>query len=143
MELLPTYIADDEELDGLEEEERAPKEYGIDFKTGQLTGEIVEGKEAIKVWIWLALQTPRYRHYIYTWDYGSEAGDLIGQGYSEEYTEAEAQWMVEDCLLVNEAIEGISDFSTSIEGSTLSISFVANTIYGDVSFQGQEAVRAA
>ena len=51
--------------------------------------------------------------------------------------------LIRDCLLVNEAIEGISDFSTSIEGSTLSISFVANTIYGDVSFQGQEAVRAA
>ena len=29
-----------------------PKEYGINFKTGQLTGKIVEGKEAIKVWIW-------------------------------------------------------------------------------------------
>ena len=27
-----------------------PKEYGINFSTGQLTGQIVEGKEAIKVW---------------------------------------------------------------------------------------------
>ena len=44
MELLPTYIEDDEELDGLEEEERAPKEYGIDFKTGQLTGKSWRGR---------------------------------------------------------------------------------------------------
>ena len=36
-----------------------PKEYGLDFKTGQLTGEIVEGIEAIKVWIWNCLHVQR------------------------------------------------------------------------------------
>ena len=139
--LLPEYIEDDDELEGLEGEQKTPKEYGIDFGTGQLTGGTVEGKEAIKVWIWLALQTPRYRHYIYTWDYGNELEGLSGQGYSEEHTEAEAQWMVEDCLLVNEAIEGISEFSISIENDALTISFVANTIYGDIDFKGQAAAR--
>ena len=46
MSLLPTYIEDDEELEQ-QEESQTPKEYEIDFKTGQLTGNIVEGLEAI------------------------------------------------------------------------------------------------
>lgn len=135
--LLPAYIEDDEELEELEEEIKPPKEYGIDFKTGQLTGEIVEGKEAIKVWIWLALQTPRYRHYVYTWDYGNEFEDLIGRGYTEEYIEAEAQRMTEDCLLINEGIQSISEFSVSMEKDALTVSFIANTIYGDIEFTDQ------
>lgn len=48
MNLLPAYIEDEDEIEELEEEIKPPREYGIDFKTGQLTGEIVEGKEAIR-----------------------------------------------------------------------------------------------
>lgn len=141
--LLPAYIEDEEEIEELEEEIKPPKEYGIDFKTGQLTGEIVEGKEAIKVWIWLTLQTPRYRYYAYTWDYGNEFEDLIGRGYTEEYIEAEAQRMTEDCLLVNEDIQSISEFSVSMEKDVLTVSFIANTIYGDIEFNKQAIARPA
>ncbi len=132
--LLPEYIEEEIEIEEYEEESQTPKEYEIDFKTGQLTGKIVEGLEAIKVWIWLVLQTPRYRYYVYTWDYGNEFEDLIGQGYTEEYIEAAAQKMTEDCLLVNENIQSISNFSASIENDILTISFTANTIYGDIEF---------
>ncbi len=141
--LLPAYIEGDEELEGLWEAIKPPKEYGIDFKTGQLTGGIVEGKEAVKVWIWLALQTPRYRYYIYTWDYGNEFEDLIGQGYTEEYIEAEAQQMTEDCLLVNEDIQGITEFSVSMEKDTLTVSFTVDTLYGSIEFHNQAIARPA
>lgn len=137
MNLLPAYIEDGDEIEEMEEVIKPPREYGIDFKTGQLTGEIVEGKEAIKVWIWLVLQTPRYRYYIYTWDYGNEFEDLIGKGYTEEYTEAEAQRMTEDCLLVNENIQNITEFSVNMEGSALTVSFTANTIYGEIEFRDE------
>ena len=142
MGFLPSYIENDETL---EESEKitTPKEYEIDFKTGQLTGRIVEGLEAIKIWIWLVLQTPRYRYYVYTWDYGNEFEDLIGQGYTEEYIEAEAKRMTEDCLLINENIQSISEFSASMENETLTVTFTANTIYGDIEFKGQEIVRPA
>lgn len=143
MGLFPAYIEDGEELEGAQEESGPPREYGMDFKSGQLTGGIVEGREAIKVWIWLALQTPRYRHYIYTWDYGNEFEELIGKGFTKEYMEAEAQRMTEDCLLVNDSIQGIADFGLNMEGDTLTVSFTANTIYGDIEFQGETAVRPA
>lgn len=142
MGLFPTYIESDATTEETQES-KLPKEYEIDFKTGQLTGRIVEGAEAIKVWIWLVLQTPRYRYYIYSWDYGNEFEELIGRGYSEEYINAEAQRMTEDCLLVNEHIESITDFSVGMENDQLTISFTANTIYGTIQFDNEKIARAA
>lgn len=142
MGLFPTYIESETETEQTEES-KIPKEYEIDFKTGQLTGRIVEGAEAIKVWIWLVLQTARYRYYIYSWDYGNEFEELIGRGYSEEYINAEAQRMTEDCLLVNENIESITDFSVGMENDQLTISFTANTIYGTIQFDNEKIARAA
>lgn len=141
MGLFPTYIEDNVAGVEKQEENQVPKEYEIDFKTGQLTGNIVEGIEAIKIWIWLALQTPRYRYYVYTWDYGNEFEDLIGQGYSEEYIEAETKRMTEDSLLINKNIQGITNFAVNMENDTLTISFVANTIYGNVEFVEQEIAK--
>jgi phage baseplate assembly protein W len=115
-----------------EESVKIPREYEIDFETGQFTGKIVEGLEAIKVWIYLALNTARYRYLIYSWDYGSEIEDLIGQSFTEEYIEVEAKRIVEECLLINENIISISDFSTVIIDDKLTISFTANTILGEV-----------
>lgn len=142
MGLFPAYI-ENAETASTAEKIKMPKEYEIDFKTGQLTGRIVEGLEAIKIWIWLVLQTPRYRYYIYTWDYGNEFDDLIGQGYSEEYITAEAQRMTEDCLLVNENIQSISDFSVGMKNDQLLVSFTANTIYGSIQFSNEKITRAA
>lgn len=118
-----------------------PKEYGIDFETGQLTGKIVAGLEAIKVWIWLVLQTPRYRYYIYTWDYGNEFENLIGQGYTEEHIESEAKRMTEECLIVNKNIQGITKFNIKMTATTLTVSFTVETIYGNIEFQDQAIAR--
>lgn len=136
MSLFPTYI-ENHVVKTIEEKAVVPREYEIDFVSGQLTGKIVEGKEAIKIWIWIALQTPRYRHYIYSWDYGSEFEELIGQGYTKEYIDTEVQRMTEECLLINENIQSINNFSSDMEGSQLTISFTANTIYGEIEFIGE------
>lgn len=109
-----------------------PKEYGIDFSTGELTGDIVKGEEAVKVWIWLALNTPRYRHVIYSWDWGSEFEDLIGKGYSREHIEIEAQRMAEDALSTVPYVLGTKDVITDIQGDVLTCKVTAITSIGEV-----------
>ena len=47
----------------------------------------------------------------------------------------------EDCLSVNENIQGISDFSVSMENDVLTVSFVVNTIYGDIEFKDQQIAK--
>lgn len=132
MSLFPTYIENDEEIESEVDDKEIPREYEINFTSGQLTGRIVTGLEAIKVWVWKALKTPRYRFYIYSWDYGVEIEDLIGKGYSKEYIETESKRMVEDCLVINENITAITDFSVEISGDKIKTSFKIETLYGDI-----------
>lgn len=118
-----------------EEEEYLPRERGIDFATGQLNGKIVEGVDAVLVWAWMALHTPRFRHYIYSWDYGQEFDTLIGKGYPDAYIKAELQRMVEECLTVNPYIEGIDNFGYKKEGDKVIISFQILTDFGEKGVQ--------
>lgn len=115
-----------------EEVIKVPREYGIDFETGQFTGKMVEGAEAVKVWIWNAFHTPRYRHNIFSWDYGHELEDLMGQSYTQEYLEVEAKRMVEDCLLINKYITSIDSLAVQKIDDKPSISFTAITPFGEV-----------
>lgn len=123
---------DVEDLEIETEEEETPREYEIDFSTGELTGRIVEGLDAIKVWIYLALRVPRYRHVIYSWDYGNELETLVGQGYTQDHLELEVNRMLEEALLINENILSIDNLEVTQESDKISVSFTANTLYGEV-----------
>ena len=130
MSLFP--FVTDEELDLVTPEVTASsiREYGIDFKTGKLTGKIVEGIEALHVWAYLALKAKRYRWVIYSWYYGAEYYNLIGYSYSEEYLKSEIQRYVEECLLENEHITGIEDLEVSQTKDKLTIKFTLVTEVG-------------
>lgn len=129
--MFPFVDTDDEDDDIQEKELYIPKEYGINFETGQLSGKIVEGYDAILVWAWLALHTPRYRYYIYSEDYGQEYEDLIGKSYSSELTQSELERMTEECLMENPYITGIENFSCAKEEEKVMVSFSLITILGD------------
>lgn len=113
--MFPFDIDEGEEILTEEEEEVEYKEYEIDFETGQLTGRIVTGIEAIRVWAYLALHTAKYRYEQYSWDYGCEIENLIGKAYTEEHAESEIQRMLEECLLLNEHITEVELLNFSIE----------------------------
>ena len=123
---------EDEEVEVTENEEKIYKEYEIDYTTGQLTGRIVEGLEAVKVWIYLALSTDRYHFQQYSWDYGNELSTLIGTTTDQEYIGMEAKRLVEECLYRNKHITDISDFVATIENDKLSMKFTVETDYGEV-----------
>ena len=95
---------------------------------------VVEGREAVKVWIWKAIRTPRCRSEIYTWAYGSEFESLVGQAYSDCVKTAEAPRYLRECLLVNPYITAVKDITVSFQAAKLTVRGKAVTIYGEVSF---------
>jgi len=109
------------------------KEYGVDFETGQFTGRLVDGAEAVKVWIWKCLLTWRFRFPIYSWVYGSELETYIGRVLPEEYIKTDVRLALEDALLINPEIIALTDFSGRQSEDSLLISFTVETIYGVVS----------
>lgn len=102
------------------------------FRGGQPV--VVTEKEALKVWIWRALRTPRFKYEIYTWAYGSEFESLLGQAYSDSVKTAEAPRYLRECLLVNPYITEVKDITVFFEAARLTVKGTAVTIYGEVDF---------
>lgn len=92
---------------------------------------IVEGNEAIKVWVYKAILTPRYNYSIYTWDYGSELLDLIGKAYTPSLTKSEAKRYIEEALLINPYISEVNVLDTDFKDGILSANVKIVTIYGE------------
>lgn len=136
MSILPSFLEELSNIDVAESEEtkviEVPREYGIDFTTGQLTGKIVEGLEAIKVWVWLCMHTERFRHAIYSADYGTSFEQYIGHVLSDEYINTDCESEISDALLINEYIESIEDFEAVKDGEHLRVSFRAVTKFGSI-----------
>ena len=92
---------------------------------------IIEGNEAIKVWVYKALLTPRYNYSIYSWNYGSELMDLIGKAYTPSLTKEEAKRYIKEALLINPYILEVTVVDTSFNNGLLSADIKIVTIYGE------------
>ena len=92
---------------------------------------IVEGNEAIKVWVYKALLVPRYQYSIYSWGYGSELMDLIGKAYTPQLTKSEAKRYIEEALKINPYILDVNVIDTDFKDSVLSANVRITTIYGE------------
>jgi hypothetical phage related protein len=135
MSILPSFLQSLNNTKTIKEDSQVvkmPREYGIDFDTGQLTGKIVEGIEAIKVWIWLCLHTERFRHAIYSSDYGTALEQYFGHVLSDEYINTDCESEVTDALLINDYIESIENFGAVKDGEHLRISFRVVTKFGSL-----------
>ena len=93
---------------------------------------IVEGNNAIKVWIYKAIKTVRYQYPIYSWDYGCEISSLIGQKYTKELTKSEAERYIKEAILINPYITDVKIIDINFSEDILSVSIQVDTIYGEV-----------
>ena len=125
---------DPENLD----EEAINRTYGIDLRTHRIKG-YVDGKEAVMQAIWKILSTVRHANYIYSEEYGCDIMNRIyNSSLSEEYLNTDVPAMIEECLMQDDRITGVSDFSWERSGSDgAKMQFTANTIYGDLQMEGE------
>ncbi len=116
-----------------------PKEYAWDFDKdcflydAQGKHIIVEGDEAIKIWIYKALSTERFRYLAYSWQYGIELRPFIGKVMGVQQRYSEIKRVIIECLMVNPYIKSIDSVEITHKGDSVSISIVISTIYGEVS----------
>lgn len=86
--------------------------------------------EAVKQAIYLLLQTDRFLHPIFSWDYGIERED-----WQEEDSEEELESLIEDsiteALLQDDRIPEVTDFEFTRHREILSVAFTVHTIFGE------------
>ncbi|MEG1429224.1 MAG: DUF2634 domain-containing protein [Hydrogenoanaerobacterium sp.] len=104
-------------------EEPPSKTWRIDFENNRISGYIDE-LEAVAQSALMALQTERYKHIIFSWQYGSELHTLIGR--DDDYLFSEAKRMITEALSTDSRIKEVKDFV--IKGKVLF--FTIDTIFG-------------
>ncbi|MEF2964911.1 DUF2634 domain-containing protein [Paenibacillus sp. M1] len=75
-----------------------------------------DGTEAWVMWCQKAIRTPRYRHLIYSRNFGQEFDELIGKGYTRAVQESEIQRIARETLLVDPRTAGVEEFTFTWEG---------------------------
>ncbi len=114
------------------------KTYALNFETGEIKGKIDE-IEAVKQFCIKTINTARFRHVVYSFNYGCEIDDLIGMDLTEDFLISEISRMIKESLENDDRIESVEDFNISNEHDNIYISFKVNTIYG--SFTQSEVIK--
>lgn len=106
-----------------------------DFQAGDFAlkdGKLIEvtGIEYVKEWIKKALGTVKDSLIYQGTGYGSEHYSLIGQNFHPDFSRAEYERMIQEALLLDDAITQVDNFSFSQDGERLTIEFDVISIYG-------------
>lgn len=114
------------------------KEYAWDFEIGDFIlkngrPQVVTGTAAVKVWIYKALETQRYKYEAYSRSFGQEYDNLIGKGYVNALIKVEAERLTKEALFIHPDITAVTNFTVSLENeSTLKMDFEVDTTYGQI-----------
>ncbi len=106
--------------------------WNIDKNSNQITGQ-VDGADAVRQAVEIIMNVERFRWQIYEPYSGVETVDLLGN--DPGYISSEFQRRVRDALMVDDRITGISNYSSQVNGNNLMVSFMVNTVFGDVPVQ--------
>lgn len=110
-------------------QEQPSKTYRIDIEK-----EIIEGTcdeiEAIKQAIYCILNTERFEHLIYSWNYGVEIKNLIGE--KSTYVIPELERVIKEALIQDDRIEDVTDFEFIQNKNIFNVKFKVITKFNDI-----------
>lgn len=110
--------------------------YAMDFRHKRIIGH-TDDKDAVLQAIWKILSTRRFAHLLYDDQYGFDIMNKINSGLTRQYLDSDIPKMVEEALLVDERVIGISDFQYEIKDKdSIYVEFIVSTIYGDERIKG-------
>ena len=102
--------------------------YAMKINKNLIKGNI-EKVESMKQAVYKILNTERYQHVIYSWNYGIELKRLIGKPIN--YVKAELERLITEALTQDSRISSVDDFKIeTIDKGTLLASFTVNTEFG-------------
>lgn len=114
-------------LDIMEIPDSAQPEKTYWMHDGHIRG-FCEGLEAAVQAIYKILNTERYEHVIYSWNYGFQKNDLIGQPV--DYVCAELEDRITEALTQHDMITGCDDFEFETGRGWVHVTFRVTTVYG-------------
>ncbi len=107
------------------------KTYRMRIEEDRVRGTITGDIEAVRQAVYKILNTERYKHIIYSWNYGVELQDLFGKPIP--YVLPEIPRRIREALIQDDRITEVDSFDMSYtKGGDVLAKFVVHTIYGDI-----------
>ncbi|SJO71871.1 DUF2634 domain-containing protein [Clostridioides difficile] len=131
--MLPTdnidYDIEDVSIINFDVRQEPSKTFKLNIEKNRVDG-ICDDVEALKQTIFLILNTERYQHLIYSWNYGVELNDLIGEPIS--YVIPELERRITEALIQDDRIENIDNFEFQNIKGKVQCRFSVHTKYGNI-----------
>lgn len=127
-----TYLpqaGEDLELIEFEEQRQPSYTYKLDIDRGRVKGMTDEANAMLQA-IYLVLSVERYQYPIYSYNYGVELEDLIGQ--PKDYVMSEVKRRITEALTQDDRINSVDSWEFDTTKKAVIVSFTVHTIYGDV-----------
>ncbi|HBF2202963.1 TPA: DUF2634 domain-containing protein [Clostridioides difficile] len=131
--MLPTdsvdYDIEDVSIINFNVRQEPSKTFKLNTEKSKIDG-ICDDVEALKQTIFLILNTERYQHLIYSWNYGVELNDLIGEPISFVIPELERR--IKEALIQDDRIENVDNFQFENQKGKVQCKFIVHTKYGNI-----------
>lgn len=138
MAILPVSMSYVESVDEDEEilEREGFCEYAYDFENNELKTKdgkhyYVYGNEAMKIWLYKAMITNRFRHSAYTDKFGTEIYSLIGEVISSKFKESEIRRYITEAVMVHPFMVSINKIDMASLKSGLNVDVYYTTVFSD------------
>ena len=92
-----------------------------------------DGLDAMKQTIYCILNTERFDHLIYSWNYGIESKFLIGEGIT--FVVPEIERVIKEALSQDERIIDVNSFEFKINRSEILVTFTVVTTLGNIKME--------
>lgn len=107
--------------------EQPSKAYRLD---GEHVRGYVDGLDAVKQAVYCILNTERYEHVIYRWNYGVELKDLFGKPAG--LAKSKLKKRIREALTQDSRIQSVDAFSFIQNGRKLQVQFMVHTSLGEI-----------
>lgn len=98
----------------------------------------IDDRIAIEQAIYKILSTERYKHPIYSWNYGVELEELFGK--PRPFVRSELKRRIEEALYQDERVQDITDFKVEFIKNMAICTFAVVTDYGDIAIRKEADV---
>lgn len=121
---------DDILLNNIEEvKEQTSKTYYLNIEKNTISN-FCDGIEAMKQTIYCILNTERFEHLIYSWNYGIELKHLIGENTT--FVIPELERVITEALLQDTRIIEVNNFEFEVKNNTVAVKFNVITTMGEI-----------
>lgn len=112
--------------------EQTSRTYYLDIEKNTISN-FCDGVQAMRQTIYCILNTERFNHLIYSWNYGIETEHLIGANTT--YIIPELERVITEALIQDTRIAEVKDFDFEVEKNRIITKFTVVTTVGDIEIE--------